>query len=237
MIAARQIFLGRGSGGGGWVNPYVTDGLVAMWDGEWNAGGGVHDAGTTTWRELVGGLDLAVSSGIFGGDGLYGTDSTACQATFADASYSLKDIMAADVATTIGCTLEFVCTPLGYSNTPYNMYNAWNLYSVGGNPPPLWSWYKCNSWVDNISARGSIGQLISFSGASTPQTPHPYIQLYSNGEFVNHGAYTPQTAIITDNFNVGLKGAIHSIRIYNRALTAAEIAANYAVDKARFNLP
>jgi hypothetical protein len=27
------------------------------------------------------------------------------------------------------------------------------------------------------------------------------------------------------------------IRIYSRALTAAEIAANYAIDKARFNLP
>ena len=25
-----------------WTNPYVTDGLVAMWDGEWNAGGGVR---------------------------------------------------------------------------------------------------------------------------------------------------------------------------------------------------
>ena len=32
-------------------------------------------------------------------------------------------------------------------------------------------------------------------------------------------------------------GKFHCCRIYNRALTAAEIAANYAVDKARFNLP
>ena len=22
-----------------WTNPYVTDGLVAMWDAEWNVGG------------------------------------------------------------------------------------------------------------------------------------------------------------------------------------------------------
>ncbi len=215
----------------------MNDGLIAMWDGIENAGWGVHDAGTTTWRELVGGLDLAVSSGIFGGDGLYGTDSTACQATFADASYSLKDVMAADVATTIGCTLEFVCTPLGYSNTPYNMYSAWNMYSVGGNPPPLWSWYRCNSWVNNISARGSIGQPISFSGASIPQTTYPYIQLYSNGEFVAQGSYTPQTGSISDTFMVGLKGAIHSIRIYSRALTAEEIAWNCEIDRRRFNLP
>ena len=23
-----------------WINPYVKDGLVAMWDGIWNVGGG-----------------------------------------------------------------------------------------------------------------------------------------------------------------------------------------------------
>ncbi len=32
-------------------------------------------------------------------------------------------------------------------------------------------------------------------------------------------------------------GTVHALRLYNRALTAAEIAANYAVDKERFNLP
>ena len=31
-------------------------------------------------------------------------------------------------------------------------------------------------------------------------------------------------------------GDIHCVRLYSRALSAAEIAANYAVDKARFNL-
>ena len=30
---------------------------------------------------------------------------------------------------------------------------------------------------------------------------------------------------------------IYSLRLYSRALTAAEIAANYAIDKERFNLP
>ena len=39
-IAAHHAMLA----GGGWKNPYVTDGLVAMWDGEWNVGGGVISA-------------------------------------------------------------------------------------------------------------------------------------------------------------------------------------------------
>lgn len=32
-------------------------------------------------------------------------------------------------------------------------------------------------------------------------------------------------------------GDIYCVRYYDRALTESEIAANYAVDKARFNLP
>ena len=23
-----------------WKNPYITDGLISMWDGQWNVGGG-----------------------------------------------------------------------------------------------------------------------------------------------------------------------------------------------------
>ena len=39
----------------GWKNPYVTDGLIAMWDGEWNAGGGVHNPNATNWIDVVSG--------------------------------------------------------------------------------------------------------------------------------------------------------------------------------------
>jgi hypothetical protein len=45
------------------------------------------------------------------------------------------------------------------------------------------------------------------------------------------GGFAPNSA--SNNVFVG---HIYNIRYYNRALTAAEIAANYAVDAARFNL-
>lgn len=35
-------------------NPYITSGLVAMWDGEWNAAVGVHDPNATIWKDLSG---------------------------------------------------------------------------------------------------------------------------------------------------------------------------------------
>ena len=50
--------------GGGWNNPYVTDGLVAMWDGEWNAGGGVHDTDAKSLVNLAEGESLAFGSDV-----------------------------------------------------------------------------------------------------------------------------------------------------------------------------
>ncbi len=39
-------------------NPYITDGLVAMWDGEWNVGFGKHDSNTLVWKDLIGNNDI-----------------------------------------------------------------------------------------------------------------------------------------------------------------------------------
>ena len=42
---------------------YAQNGLIAMWDGEDNMGTGAHVAGSTTWRDLVGGhADMTFTS-------------------------------------------------------------------------------------------------------------------------------------------------------------------------------
>ena len=42
-------------------NPYIQDGLIAMWDGEWNVGLGTHDDKSPEWKNLVeGGVDLVL---------------------------------------------------------------------------------------------------------------------------------------------------------------------------------
>lgn len=72
-------------------------------------------------------------------------------------------------------------------------------------------------------------------------------KVYLNGEYANTtfpgSATSPQLASYIDvanrsnNPNRGSDMAVYAIRVYNRILTDAEIAANYAIDKARFNLP
>ena len=58
-----------------WQIPYITNGLVAYWDGEWNAGGGIHNPDTTIWKDLAGGHDLilrhhTISNFTWTGNGL-----------------------------------------------------------------------------------------------------------------------------------------------------------------------
>ena len=48
---ARQFFERRGKSAPT-ARDYVQNGLIAMWDGEWNAGLGVHDPNATTWVDL-----------------------------------------------------------------------------------------------------------------------------------------------------------------------------------------
>ena len=48
-------------------NPYITDGLIAMWDGEWNVGIGIHNDKANVWNELISGYDAILTShGAFG---------------------------------------------------------------------------------------------------------------------------------------------------------------------------
>ena len=46
-------------------NPYITDGLVAMWDGEWNVGLGKHSDTATVWKDLIS-SQCVPAVGIFG---------------------------------------------------------------------------------------------------------------------------------------------------------------------------
>ena len=53
MLGART---GAWAKSGGWVNPYVTDGLIAMWDGEWNGGViGEHISNANQFVDIVNG--------------------------------------------------------------------------------------------------------------------------------------------------------------------------------------
>lgn len=209
--------------------PYVSDGLVAMWDAEWNVGLGRHYPACSIWTDIVGGLRLNIQYGTFTKDGLFGTSSQPLNVVPLDDFTNLKTIL-----TNTSCTVEAVCTPLSLLANGYNFYNIYMLYSIY-NSSHIFDWIRCHSAVMSLVNYGTIGEPISFSTTSYADSDiYPGSIMYINGDFKFKNRFTPQNP--SSRFLINIKGGMHCIRIYDRTLNAEEIAYNYEIDKERFNL-
>ena len=216
----------RAASGGGWKNPYITDGLVAMWDGEWNVGGGVHSDTLTSWNDICIGrtaeirgtptvndkfLGLGINAHCFCSD----VSGLPTQDGAIEIVYRLR-------TTTDGLILS--SSELKFGIGPYRKTTV-----IGAN-----SYYR-----PVVSAK-VVGQIQTISAMQYPSTI-----CYINGNTATIGGNDSYTATngltfpgryIVQKIRDNIDTDIFCIRIYSRVLTAAEIAANYAVDQARFGL-
>lgn len=242
LLGARQFFERRG--GGGWTNPYVTDGLVAMWDGEWNAGGGVHDANATVWKDLVAGIEL-----ISKGGHLWAEKSCDVHEVWSCSDGQSKTYLQAnffDGPKTVGGAyfVEVV------SNTTSG--NSKNIFGERFSSLTIFTYQSyVQAWLgngNNSNSRLPYNTSGTASFACINQGGAQWTNLcYANGAQTESLIRTSYGGTLsrTDFIGIGLgeyaewgvaEGDYYCIRLYNRAPTAAEIAANYALDKARFNL-
>ena len=244
LIAARNAMMV----GGGWKNPYVTDGLIAMWDGEWNAGGGKHDPNATRWVDLITGQSISPSVperfSFVGNEGRFSqTDDTRCyiEETIPNLSSSLTQ--------SGGITIESVSNIISWVGL--SGYPVQSRVMCGGCYHAIQTGYSpCTfsgqgSWcVTNQPSYMPTGVIALQSTSVYPPVNTANTKIaWVNGEkdFLNY-LYYNSTFSSTDyiRFGTAYKNEIVGLlcaRFYSRALTADEIAANYAVDKARFNLP
>ena len=236
LLGARQFFERRGAPA--WTNPYVTDGLVAMWDGEWNAGGGVHDPNATAWKDLVGSRDATLAGDISWGANYIHRDATsATSITLPDIEikpgFAIDYCMALanngdanlrDFATTSGLRMEIVRLTNGSIQRYYR--NSKDAYVSRTSTTPFGLSADAQRILIGFDSLGGYGV---FNGGSVwyDQTENTILKDYGTSQSLVVGKF----GTLYENANY------HRICIYSRALTAAEIAANYAVDKARFNLP
>lgn len=226
LIGART---GVWSGGAKWTNPYITDGLVAMWDGEWNAGvGGEHDDTTTIWTDLISGAKFTPT--IFDGGSIKFENGVAVYSNAVAISSGFSKQMYNNF------TIE-----LGLDNSAGDHYDfASRVFS---------------SYAIEVARGGTLGV---YNGYAPPREQMingvlclrvdaakdtHYIngvQRYQRNKIGNYGgtpftlgySYKRNTSPTSLNGTIRMRG----IRVYERALTDEEIAANYAVDKDRFGI-
>lgn len=239
LPGARILFERRGLS----AKSYVQGGLAAMWDGIENAGWGVHDPNATAWRELVSGAECAysvsgetpnwVSDGwesvvtdqkffsAFCPDGLAEHHTVQLVVTKSTANVQYRGIIFGSYGMSNSNNCGFEYRPSSSSRKIFRAY----YHSPDFSTPDIWEL--------GVPAAFSVthdpGSYIIIHGTETVAT--------NSSTYNNMRASVMRIGADSRPLQFTFGGIIHAIRLYSRALTAAEIAANYAVDKARFNLP
>lgn len=234
-----------------WINPYVKDGLVAMWDGIWNVGGGLeHDSGSNVWYDCIHGYPILFQDDKvqFTSNGL-GKDISSSNVT---ASGALMGICGGDdedygwrycevVIEKTDNTADFGVV-LSCKDRGLVLYKRTS--SIAANVSPAQSL----SFPNLDFANAPVKMAISFSYAGTSTGYKDADNVWLNGK--DNGTASGQSdswsnfknhpGTISTLYNGAtyyqFRGTYHAIRLYNRVLTQDEIDANYAVDVQRFGL-
>ena len=215
---------------------YVQDGLVAMWDGIENAGWGVHDKNAKSWVDLVGGVKLVPYSTL-----RWLGDSPAFVAWMRNTSIFLD--------TTYGFTIESCISK--HSDGQLGLWQASSLAigstssgymttkALGAGPSSSWNGDGPTAIGREWGAAQSLARLTTRCYSN--DEVNMYFSLNANQSIYTLPNYYPASGAHWFDIGGGAGSieysGVHCIRLYSRALTADEIAANYAIDKIRFNLP
>ena len=240
MVGARTAAWAKA---GGWINPYVTDGLASMFDSVWNVGGGLSDRTSDRWFDVVSPAYIEFENFKHHDDAKIEWTDNAVEITYMNGvGHGMTPVL--DAFYNIGsATIEFVARNNGNNNNRNYIFRSWSSGDYA-----IFSIYVGSHKVESNEQanppRCLTSKLASFSfvcdGSDT--------LFYRNGEYkgvTSHDTFLQPT--ISDEFiaignryqfsDFTFLGAISSIRIYSKPLSAEEIAANYTIDKARFNLP
>jgi hypothetical protein len=251
--------MGRGGKRAPTARDYIQSGLVAMWDGIENAGWGVHDASATVWKDLVGSRNATLrrASNGWGSDHLKtraltgGSQSTISAATFSGIDFSP------------GITLELVykiTTPQNSNGEALVFVGGYSRFAIsnisGGSAGKIFIVSSPDTRISvvmddpdtdaNLVDLGVVhpvsivcGQSNSIDGWAVFHCGRGQPVYVRGGPLgaQENGTGSLVGRLISNTAPDNATGELYCVRLYSRALTADEIAHNYAIDKKRFNLP
>ena len=236
------------------VNLYVTNGLIALFDGICNAtnaaGVPCHADAPVGWTDLMGNFATVDSGAVsyLPTGVVYGT-STAAYTWCEDGGRAVNAILAGTF------TVEAL---VGFDQTAGDS-DYWGLYSFGSGSEatprlltfdPRWQGGKCGAVHYNLSgwnsdvmmlASGDFSKMGTYTvagggadAAGSLYIDADYQRTVPNGRTYTTASDVPRHFSIRRYSSKQARALYHSFRIYDRNLTAAEIAHNRAVDVARF---
>ena len=233
IVAARTAAWAKSGGGVPTARDYVQDGLVALVDGIDNAGCGKHTDELKYVNLVTGGQFTLPNNGnaVWGENCLKilesGNQASGLQTGFSFSAGTLG-ITSEAKEYTIECALRAYDTNFSLVSFDGAFGRSLGTPSSGAFQGSVSAAYLPDSNYFQWSVNGDIRE----------KNNSAVVQENFEGFFWNN-----REVYAGDSFRFGYsygkvcKSDIHCARIYNRVLTAEEIAHNYAIDKARFNLP
>lgn len=226
--------------------PYATNGLVAYWDGIWNAGLGVHDSTTTTWVDLstnhFDATQRVATGWAWGSDAYIGTMSnghgfavnTNFTAMFAKAltNHTVEIVALARVNNRMVFFGGYTSPPINFESWwPGQASSPWGFRIYYNGTP---SGYSSNA--PTMERRATFASVATSTNTS----------IMKDGSFlVAYGAVSsfyvaPNKPFVlggeNQRSNMSLRGELYAVRIYDRPLTVAEIARHATIDAVRFGI-
>ena len=207
---------------------YVQDGLIAMWDGIENAGWGVHDPNATVWKDLAGGIgDLPLLAGVVVNEKSISFNRKSATIY---ASYTIPKTIEVCIYHESTKVLEYALVNLG---TKKSFTEEIRLFP-----------YVYRDRIQPYYRRSIPKEVVAtIPNCSISQVIGSTFRLFMNGSHVGDGSiysFDPNQKFssfsLGDYNSYGVIDTVYFVRMYSIELNADEIAANYAIDKARFNL-
>ena len=228
---------------------YVQDGLIAQWDGIDNTGAGVHDPGAQAWKDLAGNYDLTLlPKGSWSADGrsltVYGAaavcyDSLPAYKTI-EVVYKMKKpggrLLFCSGGTSQVSDFRFIV----FNRDGEEMTGTTGYFSGAWKVPSkhiVWDSFDPSA-VRSMAATYNNGEAYADHGNVAA--------VYADGVARDDGSADTSWGLGDGHIMIGDRaeagsypwfGEVYTIRVYSRALSAEEIAANHAIDEARFYAP
>ncbi len=211
-------------------NPYITDNMTLWLDGIFNTATG-HDASATTWTNLIDNTQLTNVGITVGSDGMV-FDGTAGHGFIIGDTPSSPSTIEVVLEVTNPATTQVILGAFGNDNNGNVNVKSSNLLhrrgSSNGGGHTLSTGLHTHTFVVGTA------EYVDGVAVSTSSTT---ISMTVTGAFVIGNALNSAgTGLTSGSGAYPLNGTIKCIRFYSDALTAQEVASNFAIDATRFGI-
>ena len=218
---------------------YVQDGLIAQWDGIDNAGKGTHDSNALVWKDLKGSCDMTLQSkgNWANGNALSVTGFGACGSGAAPEYRTIE----VDYKMTSSTGRIRFTSGRAASNGKLSQMVGFSV--IGGN--------NLAGFFDGTGTAATRYIRVNFDAnavcsMSAIHENGMVAETYCNGVVDMYQKLDTNWGVVDGKVAVGARngttdtytwtGEVFAIRLYSTALTKEQIAANLAVDAARFGV-